>query len=289
MKMETCILRIYTDNSGTDIFTFSYGNTLEITSVPPLCEDASNGSIDIKIWGGRPPFYFELEDTLTKIRYTRLGKAEQYFTQLPAGFYNISVSDDNDRTLKSALLLEPVETLALNLPGIQLLETGKSIQLDASALHTGTATNYLWTSDNGFNSADALVELTEEGIYELIVQNENACTVKGNFTVKNSSNTISANTSGNSGNSTGKLTAGKAEYKAYPNPSPGFYNIEAILPETSEINIRIFNIEGKLLSEWKDRGKKHYRFNSDINMPGSYIVEFDTPFGKEKIKLIISK
>ncbi len=73
---------------GQGCFTIDAPDFISIsTTIIPQCDEG--GSITVDVEGGTPPFTFDWEDTE--------GFADQAVrTGLPAGFYNLTVTDDND-------------------------------------------------------------------------------------------------------------------------------------------------------------------------------------------------
>jgi hypothetical protein len=76
-------------------------------------------------------------------------------------------------------------------------------------------------------------------------------------------------------------------YNLYPNPTSGRYKIEANLPSETSIVIRLYTVNGNLIKELKDDGKKQYYFDEYMQTQGSYIVEIESIFEKKTFKLTI--
>ena len=76
-------------------------------------------------------------------------------------------------------------------------------------------------------------------------------------------------------------------YNVYPNPTSGYYKITADLPTETPIVVRIYTVNGSLLDEKKDYGKKQYFFDNYMSTQGNYIIEIETVFEKKSFKLAI--
>jgi hypothetical protein len=100
-----------TDNNSCTITGCYYisqpyeGLSMMYSTVDVLCNGQSTGSIDISVWGGTLPYYYLWSN----------GATTEDLTGIPAGNYTITITDDNDCILISAVIqiIQPNEALWL--------------------------------------------------------------------------------------------------------------------------------------------------------------------------------
>jgi hypothetical protein len=80
---------------------------------------------------------------------------------------------------------------------------------------------------------------------------------------------------------------GEASYRLYPNPTSGQYRLEADLPNAAAIYVRMYTLQGSILSEWKSDGKAQYSYEGYMTIQGNYIIEVETVFGKKQFHLSV--
>jgi len=160
----------------------------------------------------------------------------------------------------------------LGLPGTRQINKGESITLEAKAL-CFEPVKYRWTNSEGFYSEAEKIEVNEEGEYTLTVTSQDGSIQQGNTL-------ISYQTPG--------MVEG-ATYKVYPNPSKGDYTVEVVLPEISDVSLRIYTVNGSLLKERSDANKRHNIFEEHLEIQGYYFVNIQSDWGAETIKLVITR
>lgn len=200
--------------------------------------------------------------------------------------YFTNIGWDTDANGKDAFTFSPGHTTTplmmaalpdtacknLGLPENRQIKKGESITLEAKALCFDPV-KYRWTNQEGFYSEAEKIEVNEEGAYSLTVNSQDGSIQQGNTF-------ISYQTSG--------MTEG-ATYNVYPNPSKGDYTVEVILPEISDITLRLYTVGGSLLEEHSDANKRHYIFEDHLEIQGYYFVNIQSDWGEETIKLVITR
>ena len=78
-------------------------------------------------------------------------------------------------------------------------------------------------------------------------------------------------------------------YTLYPNPTTGYYRLEATFPEVTSVVLRTCTQIGSVLAVRKDAGKTHYFFDGYIDGQGSYLLEIESVYGKKTFKLVVRK
>ncbi|WP_173021613.1 SprB repeat-containing protein, partial [Lewinella sp. W8] len=135
------------------------------------CNGEANGSIDVTVSGGTPPYEYRWDD----------GPTTQDRDDLSAGFYNLSVTDAND-CLVTVDRIQIIEPDAITLSGnvTDLLCNGdNSGAIDLSVGGGTPPFTYSWS--NGASTQD-LSGLTA-GTYSVIVSDANGCSRETAFTV----------------------------------------------------------------------------------------------------------
>lgn len=138
------------------------------------CPDVSDGSIDLSIAGGSPG-YVVLWST---------GSTDEDLTAVPAGSYNVTVTDANGCSGTSSYTLTAPPTIALDL-NILTFPGGSNVscpdaadgQITASATGGTGVISLQWTGPNGpFPPGGTITDLTTGG-YLLVATDENGCEV----------------------------------------------------------------------------------------------------------------
>lgn len=78
-------------------------------------------------------------------------------------------------------------------------------------------------------------------------------------------------------------------YSLYPNPSKGDYTIKLTFNGQSDVSIKVLDGRGSLISEHNGKGSLEYIFKGHVQMPGLYVVEIRSKYGRELFKLIVTR
>jgi hypothetical protein len=86
-----------------------------------------------------------------------------------------------------------------------------------------------------------------------------------------------------------KINGGEEnEYRLYPNPSEGDFVLEVDFVEKSDIVVKLFNPEGKLMDTKTASGRQNYRFPYQLSVSGQYLLEISGCEETKTLKLIIN-
>ncbi len=169
------ISNTYTINEPTDIVITTNTNN-NIT-----CFGSANGSIDISIAGGTPPY------TYSWTKNTAPYAISEDISNLSPGTYVVSVSDTNNCGPKTA-------TFTITEPPILAVNLVNQTNVDCYGFATGAITinvsggtpiqitpgvfgyNYAWTGPNGYVSSNQNISNLVAGTYNLIVTDNLNCT-----------------------------------------------------------------------------------------------------------------
>jgi len=164
--------------------------------VPVACFGESNGAFTINIdQPSLAPFTLSLgimgEDQTSRT-VPNFSSDTFTFDNLPGNQYWVTVEDANGclKRLDNILVDQPITGLQLTdleLSGFNGYEVSCSGELDGSILFniTGNQGNlsFSWTGPNGFTSEEANLKGLEAGNYEVLVTDENGCTLSKDFDI----------------------------------------------------------------------------------------------------------
>jgi gliding motility-associated-like protein/uncharacterized repeat protein (TIGR01451 family) len=133
-------------------------------SSPVLCFGENTGSITLSVSGGTPNYTFDWSN----------GQTSQSISSLPAGSYEVTVTDVNGcTTIANAEITQPAEGMTLSATYTELLCFGDSnASIDLTVLGGVAPYSYAWNS--GQTTED--LENLAAGTYTVIVTDANNCT-----------------------------------------------------------------------------------------------------------------
>ena len=148
------------ENGNINIYKVSLKiNSIQPTIIPPSCKDTKNGSIQVKIEGGIPPFTYTWDNpVLSDANPQNLG----------AGTYKLTVTDANGSTkTETFVLTEPdAVTASFSTTGAKCGQNNGAITINASG---GTAPySYNWNNNNTINNLSP-------GVQSVIIRDSKGC------------------------------------------------------------------------------------------------------------------
>jgi hypothetical protein len=187
----------------------------DITTFNPTCFGFNDGQITIITSGGTAPYITEIDGFL--------------LNELPAGIYNLQITDYNGCVLlNEAEIIQP-EELSLVLEVTNIFETD-DFGTASLSVFGGTGNHYIiWST--GLEDVYEISNLNA-GEYWVLVSDENDCSVQHNFEVQNTTN-INQNL--------------KSNFAVYPNPFDNCFWVNAS-PGTS---FSLYNNQGRLAKTFK--------------------------------------
>jgi hypothetical protein len=153
--------------------------TMAFTDVS-LCFGFTNGSALAVANGGTAPFQYLWSN----------GATTDGITNVPAGSYNVLVTDAQGCTQSGATLIDQPRRLVADLGPDRTLCSGQSLSLDVTSNYVGST--YQWSSTNGFVSNSPIVTLSAIGSYYLLVSNSSGCVFRDTIVISRSTNNIYA-------------------------------------------------------------------------------------------------
>ncbi|WP_420388274.1 PKD domain-containing protein [Roseivirga sp.] len=143
---------------------------LSTSQVNVLCNGDATGSIDLTVSGGTGSYSFAWSN----------GQTTEDLSGLPAGDYDVIVTDDNGCTETVTVTITQPAVLALSVIPSDVLCNGEATgSVDLTV--TGGAGGYTYDWDNGANTED--LSGVAAGTYEVIVTDANGCTATISTTV----------------------------------------------------------------------------------------------------------
>jgi hypothetical protein len=146
--------------------------TISSTTTDILCNGETNGSINLDVSGGIPPFTYTWSDS---------SLSGSMLTDLPAGIYEVTVTDSTSQTISETFtILEPQA-----LTGTTTTTAEQNTNGNGSAVvnvNGGVSPyTYLWNDPNNQSTAEAIN--LSAGDYTVVVTDANGCTLEETVTV----------------------------------------------------------------------------------------------------------
>jgi hypothetical protein len=129
----------------------------------PLCHQGTNGNIELKVTGGRPPYSFKWNT----------GATTQNLTGLKAGNYNVIVTDAEKCSAYMDFVLNEPEPISVSIGDDRVLCRGQKLEIVPEV--ADPKSTYAWTGPDGFRSTDPRVTVDKEGVYRLTITDSNGC------------------------------------------------------------------------------------------------------------------
>ncbi len=164
----------------TDQITLTVPQALEIipSLTIPTCYGGCDGIISLETLGGTPPYTYMWST----------GETTNNINNLCAATYTVTVTDSKQCQITREILLDNPEELVIDLGEDVTLCLDQTIVLDAT-IEDDNAT-YQWTSENGFRSSESTVEVSDSGIYEVLVTDSDGCTAVDSIFIDTTTDTI---------------------------------------------------------------------------------------------------
>ena len=259
-----------TDNSGSDVFSISFGMDNGVECTHPICHNDASGSIQLQVMGGTGPYLFVLINDAQSYKKEWTGESRfQNIENLEPGNYKLIITDNSSNIAQNTVTINNPGEFSTGLEPEYTLEMGESLVLDAGKYISEREATFEWESDNGFYSTSDEIMVTQPGEYTITITNKSGCVATETLLVKALDNIF-------------------YHYQVYPNPSNGDYKLDISLAGQSPVKVRIFSTQGAFISEETSDGASSYTFRGCLDNSGLYFVEIETSFGTEIFKLIVN-
>lgn len=258
---------IVTDQGGctltasTTVAASTPGIIIDSASVSNIpCSGLSTGSIQIFVGNGAPPFTYQWSD----------GSTNAFLTNLAAGSYTVSITDQNNCTISQVYFVTEPDPLG----------NFFTITPD-SGTGTGSATIIVFggTSPYTYQWSDGQVGLTATGLfsgtYTVTVTDVNGCSFSAQVFV------------GTVGIS--QINSGIYSLGITPNPSGGIIHLTGDLQQPSYLTIALYSVQGSRVfySHFKEVKALNKTLNFENLGKGVYVMELITQSGIIHRRLVI--
>lgn len=210
----------------------------------PICHDESNGLIEVFVDGGTGPYSYLWSD----------GSTASYKSHIPAGLYEVTVTDINNESVDLSIELSNPDILEITGNVMSVSSTGgNNGAIDAAIYGTAGSFTYTWTTNSGSGiNPYALDQLAlSAGSYTLTVVNANGCELSRTFIISQPLPNVNPfNEITNSFVSTGEQT--QISTVAFPNPSNGTVNFKS---DEKVKSIAIYDMNGFLVENIQNTEK----------------------------------
>ena len=98
---------------------------------------------------------------------------------------------------------------------------------------------------------------------------------------------LNHNNSGDNAGSGHDGPAGTNQYLLYPNPNRGDFRLEVHYDVPSEVSVRIFNAEGKLMESFSGSTGHDHRFEGRVPVKGHYLIDIAGGGEQKSFKMIV--
>ena len=147
------------------------GISISASLSEPTCSGGSNGSISIEVSGGNEPYIFAWTGP------AGFSSSNQNLSNLAAGTYNLTVSDDSDCESTATYILDAPDNLdaAFNIEDVSCFDGNDGSISPVVSGGTGPY-SFLWIGPGGFFSTQQNIENLIAGSYTLQIADANSCT-----------------------------------------------------------------------------------------------------------------
>ncbi len=224
------------------------------------CNGDNDGSIDLTINGGTPPFSYSWDN----------GSTSEDLNNLAPGTYTAQVTDANNcLAIISIVVAEPA---VLSLNSNSMPSSGNDGWASVDVIGGLPPFNYQWSDGQTTQVASGLAP----GTYTVVVTDANNCTTDMQVTVESFVNTINLE----------NLTT----FELYPNPSDGHFTINVQFSVTETANLSIFSELGQQVYNYTNT-QNSFTQSIDISQhaAGTYFVTVSTDKGRAIKKVLLLK
>ncbi len=130
------------------------------------CFDESNGEIDLAVFGGTTPYFYQWSN----------GETSQDLFNLPANDYHLVIIDGNNCELKDTIVVEQPAALSANLEVTNVSCNGADGKVDLEVVGGTPDYAYKWLNSTGFiNKTSKDISSLEPEQYTVEITDENGC------------------------------------------------------------------------------------------------------------------
>ncbi len=206
-----------------------------------LCHGTTQGQIEVAPTGGTADYHFSWNN----------GMLGQSISDLTAGTYSVTLTDNNDCSLTASY--EITQPFPLVLTGSTIAESGQNMDGSASVMATGGTPPYTYLWNTIPPQTTATVENLSTGSYSVIITDSLDCTIDTTFIVDQISTIVEM----------------KEEliFKLSPNPTNEKFSVFFDFGSIQLWELKIYDSTGKLIKSQKapDTGTRSSELTFDLS------------------------
>ncbi|WP_103072666.1 T9SS type A sorting domain-containing protein [Aquimarina sediminis] len=146
----------------------------------PTCYNGCDGTISIETEGGTPPYNYQWSN----------GAIQEDLTNICSGNYTVIITDSKGCQITREISVGSPEELIVDLGEDTTLCKDQSMVLNATIADPNAV--YLWSSTSGYSSTEAIIEISEPGIYEVVVTDSKGCIASDSIFIDKVTDVITA-------------------------------------------------------------------------------------------------
>ncbi len=186
LAIGTYTVTITDDNNctATESITISEPDELmaTTTAVPLLCNSNNMGETSVSATGGTMPYTY---------LWSNAGETTDMISNLSAGIYTVTVTDDNNCTVSSTIDVTEPTPLDLNITSSDVSCNGEN-NGEAIATVTGGTMPYTYVWSDASSSTTSTISNLIAGTYTITVTDDNNCTITSSVDILEPTDTLSA-------------------------------------------------------------------------------------------------
>lgn len=261
------------DKNGSDSFTFIKAPNLffNYELIEQNCNLSQNGRVKIKVEGGVLPFTLNIKHNGV---ITSLNKNSREFEiETPtSGDYDFTLIDSKKQSFSQTIKNSSLDSFEGLLASEWFLNDDSEVEVipNIKSENVNIAYSYQWKQDGKIISNERALKVNQQGNYSLKITNDKGCEKIFPFTVS-------------------KKSSYDNNVSVYPNPvdSNEDFKIKFNLEKPSNVEIKIFTINGVLLRYEKIENITKSEYSYRLQTSGNYLIVITT--GNQSItnKLIV--
>lgn len=261
-----------TDDSGTDLFTFSIGPKMmgKMSISEPECASGTLGLLQIGAEGGRPPYDFLLSGHHFTRRWQSPDPSVSDISGIAGGEYQLEIRDADNTLYRSNFFVQSKDAPVSTLADRYELKKDETLELNAGSGLSGPI-QYHWLGPANFYSIAPAVQITQPGKYILTLDREGCVSRKEIEVVQFEPDNF-------------------RQLSLSPNPvsTGGSFTVVIQLYRSGPVEAALITPLGVILKEWRFDGNDFYRWTETTpNTPGTYLLTFKSEESVQALKLIV--
>lgn len=230
------------------------------SATDPSCNGGTDGSIDVDITGGTPPYTYS---------WSPSGQTTEDATGLGAGLHTLTATDANGCTVVLNHTLTEPTAMSGSTTTTDVIN-GNDGSVDLTVTGGTPPYTYNWAPNN--ETTEDLSGLDVGGTYSCTVTDANGCSIQVDALVNSQ---------------VGIFTDVIESLTIFPNPSHGTINIQ--FNRSADLEIKIYNSVGQILMNTTNNGQTTMTMDLNSFATGVYIVNIKAEDGSETNERITIK